>query len=50
MLADIVHADLRQLSYGSVTTKSYSRYDVNEFDFHSTIFEASCLLADTTNT
>jgi hypothetical protein len=50
MLAGNVHANLRQLSYGSVTTKSYSQYNVNEFHFCLTIFEASHLLAATTNT
>jgi hypothetical protein len=50
MLASNVHADLRQLSYESVTTKSYDRYDVNRFHLHSTIFEASLPLAATTNT
>jgi hypothetical protein len=49
MLVGNVHADLHQLSYGSVTTKSYGRYDVNGFHFHSTIFEASHPLAATTN-
>jgi hypothetical protein len=50
VLADNVHADLRQLSYESVVAKSYSRYDVNGFRFRSIIFEASCLLAVTANT
>jgi hypothetical protein len=49
VLADNVHADLCQLSYRSVTTKSYGRYDVNGFRFYSTIFEASLQLAATTN-
>jgi hypothetical protein len=40
---------MRQLSYGSVTAKSYDRYDVNGFHFRSTIFEASRPLAATTN-
>jgi hypothetical protein len=31
MLAGNVHADLRQLSYGSVIVKSYGWYDVNGF-------------------
>jgi hypothetical protein len=44
-----VHADLRQLLYGSVTTKSYGWYDVNGFCFGSTIFEASRSLAATSN-
>jgi hypothetical protein len=50
VLASNVHADLRQLSYGSIVAKSYSRYDVNKFCFRSTIFEASRPLAATTNT
>jgi hypothetical protein len=50
VLAGNVHADLRQLSYRSIIAKSYGRYDINEFHFHSTIFEASRPLAATTNT
>jgi hypothetical protein len=50
MLAGNVHTDLCQLSYRSVTTKSYGRYDVNRFHFRSTVFEASHPLAATTNT
>jgi hypothetical protein len=50
VLAGIVHADLRQLSYGSIVAKSYDRYNVNGFRFRSTIFEASHPLAATTNT
>jgi hypothetical protein len=38
VLASNVHTNLCQLSYGSVTTKSYGRYDVNGFHFHSIIF------------
>jgi hypothetical protein len=49
VVAGNVHADLRQLSYGSVTAKSYSRYDVNGFRFRSIIFEDSRPLAATTN-
>jgi hypothetical protein len=49
VVAGNVHVDLRQLFYGSVTAKSYGRYDVNEFRFCSTIFEASRPLAVTTN-
>jgi hypothetical protein len=49
-LAGNVCADLRQLPYGSIVAKSYGRYDVNGFRFRSTIFEASRLLAATTNT
>jgi hypothetical protein len=50
VLAGIVHADLCQLSYGSIVAKSYGRYDVNGFRFRSTIFEVSHPLAATTNT
>jgi hypothetical protein len=50
VLAGNGHADLRQLSYGSITTKTYGWFDVNEFRFHSTIFRASRPLAATTNT
>jgi hypothetical protein len=50
VLVDNVHADLWQLSYGSIVAKSYSRYDVNGFCFCSTIFEASRPLVATTNT
>jgi hypothetical protein len=50
VLVGDVHADLRQLSYGSVIAKFYSRYDINEFCFRSTIFEASHPLMATTNT
>jgi hypothetical protein len=50
VLAGNVYADIRQLSYGSIVTKSYGWYDVNEFCFRSTIFEASRPLAATTNT
>jgi hypothetical protein len=50
VLAGNVHADLQQLSYGSIIAKSYGRYGVNRFRFCSTIFEASCPLAATTNT
>jgi hypothetical protein len=50
VLASNVHVVLRQLSYGSVTAKSYDRYDVNKICFHSTIFKVSRPLAATTNT
>jgi hypothetical protein len=50
VLVDNVHADLWQLSYGSVVAKSYGRYDINVFRFRSTIFEASRPLVATTNT
>jgi hypothetical protein len=49
VLADNVRVDLHHLSYGSVTVKSYGRYDVNGFHFRSTIFKASHPLAATTN-
>jgi hypothetical protein len=49
VLAGNVHVDLRQLSYESVIAKSYGRYDFNGFHFRSTVFEASCPLAATTN-
>jgi hypothetical protein len=50
VLASDVHVNLHQLSYGSIVDKSYGRYDVNEFCFRSTIFEASRPLAATINT
>jgi hypothetical protein len=50
VLAGNVHANLRQLSYGSIVAKSYGQYDVNRFRLDSTIFEASHPLAATTNT
>jgi hypothetical protein len=50
VLAGNVHADLHQLSYRSIVTKCYGRYDVNRCHFRSTIFEASHPLAATTNT
>jgi hypothetical protein len=49
VLADNVHADLRQLSYRSVVVKSYGRYDINGFRFRSTVFEASHPLVATIN-
>jgi hypothetical protein len=49
VLAGNVYADLRQLPYGSIVDKSYGRYDINGFCFHSTVFEASRPLAATTN-
>jgi hypothetical protein len=45
-----IHPDLRQLSYGSVTVKSYGRYDVNGYRFRSVKFETSRPLAATCNT
>jgi hypothetical protein len=50
VLADNVHADLRQMWYGSIVVKSYGRCDINRFCFRSTIFEACCPLVATTNT
>jgi hypothetical protein len=50
MQADNVHMDMCHLSYGSITIKSYSWYDIKGFHFCLTIFEASCPLAATTNT
>jgi hypothetical protein len=44
-----VHEDLRQLSYGIVSARSYGRYDVNGFRFRSTKFEADHPLAATSN-
>jgi hypothetical protein len=42
-----MNADLRQLSIGSVTAKSYGRYDVNGYHFRSSIFESSRPMAAT---
>ena len=39
--------DLRQLSIGSVTTKSYGPYDVNVYRFRSSFFESSHPMAVT---
>jgi hypothetical protein len=44
-----VYPDLRQLAYGLVKVRSYGRYDVNDFRFCSTAFEALHPLAATTN-
>jgi hypothetical protein len=44
-----VHPDLRQLAYGLVKVRSYGRYDINDFRFCSTTFEALRPLATTTN-
>jgi hypothetical protein len=44
-----VHHDLRQLAYELVKVRSYGRYDVNGFRFHSTAFEALRPLTATTN-
>jgi hypothetical protein len=49
VVASNVYADLCQLSYRSITTKSYGRNDINGFHFRSTIFEASHPLGATTN-
>jgi hypothetical protein len=40
---------LQQLAYGLVKVRSYGRYDVNGFQFHSTAFESLHTLAATTN-
>jgi hypothetical protein len=50
VLAGNVHADLWQLSYGSIVAKRYGRYDVNGFRFRSIVFEVSRPLTATTNT
>jgi hypothetical protein len=44
-----VHDDLRQLSHGSTTARSYGCYDINGFRFCSTKFEAKNPHAVTTN-
>jgi hypothetical protein len=44
-----IHPDLRQLAYGLVKVRSYGRYDINDFRFCSTTFEALRPLATTTN-
>lgn len=44
-----IHEDLKQLSFGIVTVRSYGRYDVNGFRFRSIKFESSHPLAATTN-
>jgi hypothetical protein len=44
-----VHPDLRAPAYRLVKVRSYGRYDVNGFQFHSTVFEALHPLAATTN-
>src|SRR6266540_5081946 len=44
-----IHDDLRQLSYGRVTVRSYGRYDVNGFRFRSAPFEAARPRAATVN-
>jgi hypothetical protein len=45
-----IHDDLRQLSYGTVTCRTFSRYDVNGFRFRSGQFEKSRPRAATRNT
>jgi len=45
-----IHEDLKQLSFGIVTVRSYGRCDINGFRFRSTKFESSHPLAATTNT
>jgi hypothetical protein len=44
-----VHDDLRQLSHGSTTARSYGCYDINGFRFRSTKFEIKNPHAATTN-
>jgi hypothetical protein len=44
-----IHDDLWQLSYGSVTVRSYGRYDVNGFCFRLAPFEAARRRAATIN-
>jgi hypothetical protein len=39
--------DLRQLSIGRITAKSYGCYDVNGYRFRSSIFESSHPMAAT---
>jgi hypothetical protein len=45
-----MHEHLRQLSYGTVTCRTFGRYDVNGFHFRSYQFEKSCPHATTRNT
>jgi hypothetical protein len=47
-VADI-HDDLHQLSYESVTIRSYGRYDVNDFHFWLAPFETTCPRVATVN-
>jgi hypothetical protein len=47
-IANVDH-DLWQLAYKLVKVRSYGRYDINGFWFHSTAFEAFCPLVATTN-
>jgi hypothetical protein len=44
-----IHPDLRQLAIGLVKVRSYGRYDINGFRFHSTTFKALRPLVATTN-
>jgi hypothetical protein len=44
-----VHDDLRQLSHGSTTARSYGCYDINGFRYRSTKFEEKNPHAATTN-
>jgi hypothetical protein len=44
-----VHHDLRQLAYILVKFRSYGRYDINGFRFHSTRLEALHPLVATIN-
>jgi hypothetical protein len=41
--------DLRQISIGSETAKSYGRYDINRYCFRSSIFESSHPMVATQN-
>jgi hypothetical protein len=45
-----IHEDLRQLSFGMVTCRTFGRYDVNGFCFRSDQFEKSRPRAATCNT
>jgi hypothetical protein len=45
-----IHKDLCQMSLGTVTVRSYGRYDINGFRFRSTKFESTHPLVATTNT
>jgi hypothetical protein len=45
-----IHEDSRQLSYGTVTCRTFARYDVNGFRFRSDQFEKSRPCTATHNT
>jgi hypothetical protein len=49
-LLTYIHEDLRQLSYGTVTCRTFGRYDVNGFRFRSDQFEKSRPRVATRNT